>query len=66
VNKAVRDSGLPEGGIEMQRGENDPVVVIDVQKAVATRASGIAITTFDLRDGVIHLEARIDTVRVAN
>ena len=62
VNKAIRDRGLPEGLIEIQRGEDDPLVLIDVQKAVEAKASGVTVTNLQLLDAVIHVEATIGTV----
>ncbi len=64
VNKATRARGLPEGLLEIQRGDGGPLVLVDVQKAVETRASGVTITQLQLLDGVIHAEAAIGTVRL--
>jgi hypothetical protein len=64
VNNAIRERGLPEGLIEVQRGEDDPLVLIDVQTAVETKASGVTITDLQLVDAVIHAEATIGTVTV--
>lgn len=62
VNKAMRDRGLPEGLIEIQRGETEPLVLINVQKAVETKASGVTVTSMQLQDAVIHVEATISAV----
>jgi hypothetical protein len=64
VNSAIRERGLPEGLIEVQRGEDDPLVLIDVQTAVETKASGVTVTDLQLVDAVIHVEAAIGTFRM--
>ncbi len=62
VNKAIRDRGLPEGLLEVQRGDPNPLVLIDVQKAVETKASGVTLTDLRLVDAVLHAEATIGDV----
>jgi hypothetical protein len=62
VNKAIRDSGLPEGLLQVQRGDADPLVLVDVQQAIETKASGVTVTSLQLLDAVIHAEATIGTV----
>jgi hypothetical protein len=63
VNKAIRDRGLPEGLVEIQRGDDaGPLVLIDVQKAVEAKATGVTIDSLQLMDAVIHAEARIGAV----
>ncbi|MFC0681222.1 hypothetical protein ACFFGH_25615 [Lysobacter korlensis] len=62
VNKAIRDSGLPDGLIRIERGDDDPLVLIDVQQAVETKASGVTVTSLQLLDAVLHAEATIGTV----
>ncbi len=62
VNKAIRDRGLPEGLLQVERGDDDPLVLIDVQQAVERKASGVTVTNIQLLDAVIHLEATIGRV----
>lgn len=64
INKALRDSGLPEGLLQIQRDGDGPLVLVDVQKAVETKASGVTVTNLQLLDAVIHVEATIGTVRL--
>ena len=64
LNAALRDRGLPEGLVEIQRGESEPWVVIDVQRAVSTQVEGVTVTGLRLQDAVIHLEATVGSVRV--
>jgi hypothetical protein len=63
VNNAIRDRGLPGGLLQVQRGdEAGPLVLIDVQKAVETKASGVTVDDLQLVDAVIHADATIGTV----
>ncbi len=64
VNKAIRDRGLPEGLVRIDHGDAGPIVLIDVQQAVETKASGVTVTRLELLDAVIHAEATIGTVRL--
>lgn len=64
VDKAMRDSGLPEGLLEIQRGESDPLVLVDVQKAIEIKASGVSVTHLDLLDAVFHVEAAVGAVKL--
>jgi hypothetical protein len=64
VNAAIRDRGLPEGLLEVQRGDAAPLVLVDVQKAIETKASGVTLTGLQLMDAVLHAEATIGTVTV--
>jgi hypothetical protein len=62
INKAVHDSGLPDGMVEIRHGEEGALVLIDVQKAVETKASGVTMQNLQLLDGVIHADALIGAV----
>ena len=62
VNKAIRERGLPDGLLRVERGEGAPLVLIDVQQAVETKVSGMTVTDLRLVDAVIHAEATIGTV----
>ena len=65
VNNAIRDRGLPEGLLEIQRGDDTgPLVLIDVQKAVETKASGVTVDHLQLVDAVIHAEATIGALKL--
>ena len=64
INSALRDRGLPEGLVEVQRGESEPWVVIAIQRAISTKVEGLLVTDLGLRDAVIHLEATVGSVRV--
>jgi hypothetical protein len=59
VNKAIRERGLPDGLVRVARGDAAPLVLIDVQQAVETKASGITMTNLQLVDAVLHAEATI-------
>ena len=64
VENAMRERGLPEGLLQIHPGAAGPLVLIDAQKAIRTRASGVTVTSLQLRDAVIHAEATIGTVRL--
>lgn len=64
INRAISERGLPEGLVEIQRGDPDPLVLVDVQKAVETKVRGITVTGLDIRDAIVGFEARIDTVHL--
>ncbi len=64
INNALRDNGLPDGLVTITRGDNEPLVFIDVQKAVASKANGVTVTELRLADAVIHVSADIGTLRL--
>ncbi|MCU1432710.1 MAG: hypothetical protein JWP95_1815 [Actinotalea sp.] len=64
INAALRERGLPEGIVEVQRGESEPWIVVAVQRAVSTKVEGLTVTGLGLRDAVIYLEAAVGSVRV--
>lgn len=59
VNRAIADSGLPDGVLSVERGEGEPLLHIDAQRALDTVMNGMTVVKFDLRDSVIHLETRV-------
>jgi hypothetical protein len=62
INNAARERGLPEGLLQISRGDSGPLVLLDEQKAVETKASGVTLTELRLLDAVLHAEATIGTV----
>jgi hypothetical protein len=64
INGALRARGLPDGLVEVQRGETEPWVVIDIQRAVSTKIDGVRVVDLRLQDAVIHFEASVGSVRV--
>jgi hypothetical protein len=64
INAMLREQGLPEGLVEIQRGESEPWVLIDVQQAVATKADGVTVTALGLRNAVIHVDVALGNVRL--
>jgi len=64
VNTAIRERGLPEGLLVIERGDAAPLVRIDVQKAIETKASGVTLTNLQLLDSVLHADATIGAVTV--
>lgn len=59
VNSALARQGLPEGIVEIRKGDGDPVVAVRVQEAVATKVSGITLTDLAVHDGAVHATASI-------
>lgn len=63
VNGAIRDAGLPDGLVEIRRGDPDPIAIINVQRGVDTVVAGVTVTDVRLVDAIIHAEAEVGTVR---
>lgn len=64
VNDAIDRSILPSGLLEVAAGADEPVVRIDLQRAVRERAEGIILTGFRIVDSLVVVEAVLGTVRV--
>jgi len=62
VNTALARQGLPEGLVEIRKGDGDPVVAVRVQEAVATKVTGVTLTDLAVHDGAVHVSARIEKV----
>ena len=62
VNTALARQGLPEGLVEIRKGDGDPVVAVRVQEAVATKVTGVTVTDLAVHDGAVHVSARIEKV----
>lgn len=62
INSALARQGLPEGLVEIRKGDGDPVVAVRVQDAVATKVSGVTVTDLAVHDGAVHVAARIEQV----
>ena len=62
VNTALARQGLPEGLVEIRKGDGDPVVAVRVQEAVATKVAGVTLTDLAVHDGAVHVSARIEKV----
>lgn len=62
VNTALARQGLPEGLVEIRKGDGDPVVAVRVQEAVATKVSGVTVTDLAVHDGAVHVSAQIEKV----
>ena len=62
VNTALARQGLPEGLVEIRKGDGDPVVAVRVQEAIATKVTGVTLTDLAVHDGAVHVSARIEKV----
>ena len=64
IEDALRRQGLPPRLVEVRRGEGDPVLVVHVQDAVDTKASGVTVTGLGLTDETIYAAVTLGTVRL--
>lgn len=62
INDALKQRGLPDGLVQLRRGESEPVVLVGVQSAVDAKAKGVTITDVDLRDATARVRATIGAV----
>ncbi|WP_165067141.1 hypothetical protein [Marisediminicola senii] len=60
---AVRKAGLPDGIVRIERGDGDPVVLVDVQKAVDSRVEGLVVTGVALTDDQVVVDAAVGAFR---
>ena len=59
---ALRRRGLPEGLVEIRKGESEPVLAVRLQDAVAAKATGVTLTDFALRDATAHVTLAVGQV----
>jgi hypothetical protein len=59
VNAALTQRGLPDGLVEVRKGDGEPTLAVHVQEAVDAKAPGVTITSFDVRDGAVYLAADV-------
>lgn len=57
LDAALQQQGLPEGLVELRRGDPEPLLVVHLQRAVTERAPGVTVTAVHLREGVVYLTA---------
>ena len=62
INGFLREQGLPPGLIEVQRGESAALIVVQVQRAVETKVSGVTVTGLEMTDQVIRITAKVAAV----
>jgi hypothetical protein len=63
VNAAIERAGVPAGVVQVTEGEEEPLVRIDLQRAIETAVLGVRVTSFDLRDAGIFVDAQVGVVR---
>ena len=63
IDSAIRKRGLPAGLVRIDRGDGDPLVLLDVQKAVDSRVEGVTITKLRMRDAELRVDALINGFR---
>lgn len=65
LNTALRSQHLPEGLVAIRRGPGgEPLVVLELQSAIAVRADGVTLTRFAIADGGIELAATVHGFRL--
>lgn len=62
IATALRGRGLPEGLVEVRKGDGEPVLAIHVQDAVTAKATGVTVTAFDVRDATAHVTLTVGEV----
>ena len=62
IATALRRRGLPEGLVEVHKGEGEPVLAVHLQDAVSAKATGVTVTDFTLRDATAHLTLTVGQV----
>ncbi|BDZ47578.1 hypothetical protein [Naasia aerilata] len=63
VNAAIQRAGVPEGVVRVAEDAHEPVVRIDLQRAVETAVLGIRLTSFQLRGARIIVDAEVGTIQ---
>ncbi len=64
IDDAVVKAGLPSGTVTVADTDGDPIIRVDVQRAVETRVEGMTITALHLTDAVMQLSADVGDFRV--
>ena len=59
---SLRQRGLPEGLVEVRKGDGEPVVAIHLQDAVAAKATGVTLTAFDIREATAFVTLSVGEV----
>ena len=62
IDSALRRRGLPEGLVVVHKGEDEPVVAIHLQDAVAAKSTGISLTAFDIREATAYVHLAVGEV----
>jgi hypothetical protein len=62
LENALRERGLPEGLLRIARGDTAPLVLVDVQRAIETKTTGMTVTAFRLADAVLSVDATIGAI----
>ena len=62
IASALRARGLPEGLVEVRKGDGEPVMAIHLQDAVAAKTTGVTLTAFDVRDATAYVSLTVGVV----
>jgi hypothetical protein len=64
VNGALRRRGLPEGLVEVRKGEGEPILALHLQRAIDAKIEGVTLTGFEFADGTALVEATVGEARL--
>lgn len=64
INDLLRAQGLPDGLVEVRRGAQEPLVVVNVQAAVDAKVDGVLVTALDLREAVLRVTTAVTGFRM--
>jgi len=64
IDDALRDAGVPDGAVRIERGDPHTVVRVDVQRLIAERVSGLVVTAFSLGGAVLRADAVVSGFEV--
>jgi hypothetical protein len=59
VNAALTERGLPDGLVEVRKGDGEPILAVHIQEAVEAKAPGVTITGIEMHDGAVHVTADV-------
>ena len=59
LRSALADQGLPPDLVELRAGDDGPLLVAHVQRAVDERVAGVVVEDVGLRDGVVRVRVGV-------
>ena len=62
IAAALRGRGLPEGLVEVRKGDGEPVMAIHLQDAVVAKATGVTLTAFEVREATVFVTLTVGAV----
>lgn len=59
VNGALQRRGLPEGLVEVRKGDGGPILALHLQRAIDAKLEGVTLTGVELADGAALVEVTV-------